>query len=339
MKSFSKTVILAVVVGCTLSGSGRLSVIVAQQPPHQNKLQNTAPDQTEGETAPQDPGDGSIPESPVRRLQSWYAHREVFPNTLVQAPNPNAQVQAPCPTQSAPAARAPFGSSINPGDVNYGGLLSAWRLELVDQTVTNLYFYVVLFLLIAVMILTAYVAYLTREKARRLRITSDIVCQLWNGWSTAHDRAMGAILEHNAWVERMDRDDNGALPSEVSEPRILRPGLIDTIGEVPATAIRFTTARNAPADEDNTSTVKSTFDSLPLSAASRFSIDSAMPTASIVRMETQLDQTLPDEPTAPSIKEQRLVAQNKALEEKIGNLQRQLNKEKERQAIAESTGE
>ena len=99
---------------------------------------------------------------------------------------------------------------INPCNVNYGGLLAAWRLAAVKETIENINFWALLFLCGSLTLATAYIAWLLHEREDRLQITGAIIAQLWNAHMFARGKALEAIEAHNKLVAEIDAEDAAA---------------------------------------------------------------------------------------------------------------------------------
>ena len=94
---------------------------------------------------------------------------------------------------------------INPDNINYGGLLSQWHLAMAQETIGNLYFYIVVVESITLLIIFLYAFHLIVERRHRLQIAGGVVTQLYNQYVLARNKAYEAIRAHNALVE--DKED------------------------------------------------------------------------------------------------------------------------------------
>ena len=94
--------------------------------------------------------------------------------------------------------------SINKDNINYGGLLAVWRIALVEETIESLYFWGLLLFCGALILESAYIAWLVHERENRLQITGTMVAELWNLYVFARSKALDAITAHNKLVSEID---------------------------------------------------------------------------------------------------------------------------------------
>jgi hypothetical protein len=105
---------------------------------------------------------------------------------------------------------------INPCNVPYGGLLAEWRLAAVQETIENVYYWGILFLIIALIISMSFNVWHIRRQDNRERIAGNIIAQLWNLHIFTRSRALAAIAAHNKLVAEIDAADaaTGAAPPQ-----------------------------------------------------------------------------------------------------------------------------
>ncbi len=152
---------------------------------------------------------------------------------------------------------------INPDNIDYGGLLSQWHIAIAQETIGNLYFYVVVVESITLLIICLYTFHLIVERRHRLHIAGGVVTQLYNQYVLARNKAYEAIRAHNALVEdKEDRLDSllcDERPPELAI-QVSRAGnpALDNSGHIinPAAASRLAQATDRPAangfrDESN----------------------------------------------------------------------------------------
>lgn len=145
-------------------------------------------------------------------------------------PAPQSARHATQAAQSRPSANVAGTSKaltkINPGDVNYGGLLAQWRIAVVQDTIESIYWWTFVVLCLGLIFSFAYNAWLLRERRVRLDITADNFAQLWNDLIHARNEALKAIEVHNRWVAEIDRKFETPALTEAS-----------TSSDAPATAL------------------------------------------------------------------------------------------------------
>jgi hypothetical protein len=91
---------------------------------------------------------------------------------------------------------------INPNDINYGGVLAVWRVAMVQETIENIYWWMVLVLLVSQTISLAYIVWLQRQRHHRLVIAGDVLAQVTNLYLDARRRVFKITGEYNELVEK-----------------------------------------------------------------------------------------------------------------------------------------
>ncbi len=154
------------------SGNQQLHDIPPQQPPAQ-------------------PGTGSSSAS-----ERWRYDPAVKPGSIAKRP-----------FLESPIERALKG--INPCNVPYGRLLDEWRAMVVQETIENVKFWLLLVLIASMMLSGSYTVWLLREREDRLQIAGGIVAQLWNAHVFARGKALEATEAHKRLVE-VNAEDRAA---------------------------------------------------------------------------------------------------------------------------------
>jgi hypothetical protein len=91
---------------------------------------------------------------------------------------------------------------INPNDINYGGVLAVWRVAMVQETIENIYWWMVLVLLVSQTISLAYIVWLQRQRRLLLLIAGDVLAQVTNLYLDARRRVFKITGEYNELVEK-----------------------------------------------------------------------------------------------------------------------------------------
>lgn len=95
---------------------------------------------------------------------------------------------------------------INPCNNDYGGLLAQWHIALAQETIANLYFYLLVLETGGIFALAMFLIEMRTERKRRLQIAGGVVAQLFNQYAHARSKAYEAIRAHNQLVE--DKEDS-----------------------------------------------------------------------------------------------------------------------------------
>jgi hypothetical protein len=91
---------------------------------------------------------------------------------------------------------------INPQDKDYGVVIEQGRIAAFEETLDNFYWRSCMVLTVLLMLATMYIVWLWRERELRLRISADIVAQLYNSHVAARAKAIETIEKHNQLVRR-----------------------------------------------------------------------------------------------------------------------------------------
>ena len=98
-------------------------------------------------------------------------------------------------------------AGINPQDNNYGAVVGAWRREVFENTLHQVYFWSLILLGMGFGISLTGNGWLLRDRERRLTISADIVTQLFNAYIGSRAKALEVIARHNALVDRYNALD------------------------------------------------------------------------------------------------------------------------------------
>ena len=113
------------------------------------------------------------------------------------------QAQAKQPTGIVETTLA----GINPQNRDYGGQVTEWRKEILEDTLHQIYFWSLILLTIGLGISIAGNGWLLRERERRLSISADVVTQLFNAYIGSRAKALEVIAKHNTLVDRCNTLD------------------------------------------------------------------------------------------------------------------------------------
>ena len=91
---------------------------------------------------------------------------------------------------------------INPDEKDYGAVVEQAHILAFEQTVEDFYWWCCMVLTVLLILAVVYIAWLWREREVRLRISGDIVSQLYNSYVTARAGAMEMIEKHNNLARR-----------------------------------------------------------------------------------------------------------------------------------------
>jgi hypothetical protein len=241
--------------------------------------------------------------------------------------------------------------NINPNDVNYGGLLALWRLQLVHDTILNANYWGVVCEGILITVLLFYIFWMRKQRAERFRMTVDMVHQLLNSRAFARFHANRVINIHNALVRNLNDEHEGKLrsgdssddlnnaPQQLAIPRTIT----GTIGDDEAAGVD----QIRPLADFQESPNPYRGSTIPLVAAAEFGVDSELVspfagkrTASVEEVLAQANAAasavdLPSDPVADEDKDakiRRLEAQVEAKEQRIRALRNNLNRNRQNEA-------
>jgi len=109
-------------------------------------------------------------------------------------------------------------AQVNPQNKDYGAIIADWRKEVFETTVNRAYLWsiVVLCLMLSVSLLGN--SWFTRDRQRRLAISSNIVVQLFNAYVGSRAKTFETIEKYNGLVERYNRlhDEKCALALQLA---------------------------------------------------------------------------------------------------------------------------
>jgi hypothetical protein len=112
-------------------------------------------------------------------------------------------------------------AQVNPQNKDYGAVIADWRKEVFETTVNRAYLWsvVVLCLMLSVSLLGN--SWLTRDRQRRLAISSNIVVQLFNAYVGSRAKGLETIGKYNGLVERYNRlnDEKCALALQLASQK------------------------------------------------------------------------------------------------------------------------
>ena len=91
---------------------------------------------------------------------------------------------------------------INPQEKDYGAVIGQGRMAVFEETVEDFYWWSCIVLTLLLMAAVMYIVWLWRQRDLRLRISGDVVAQLYNSHVAARARAMETIEKHNQLVRR-----------------------------------------------------------------------------------------------------------------------------------------
>ena len=91
---------------------------------------------------------------------------------------------------------------VNPQDKDYGAVIEQARIAVLEQTVQDLHWWYCVVSTVVLFLLVMYVVWLWKEREMRLKISADIVSQLYNSYVTARAKALDAIEAHNNLAKR-----------------------------------------------------------------------------------------------------------------------------------------
>jgi len=110
----------------------------------------------------------------------------------------------------------------NPSDVNYGAWLEQWRRVFLEATIKEPHFWYGLSVTAGVLMLMAALAKLSLDHRRSMRITEEMMADLYSHDLHSRQAAKEAITRYNQHIEQCNR------AIEASEGRDARPGWGET---------------------------------------------------------------------------------------------------------------
>jgi hypothetical protein len=240
--------------------------------------------------------------------------------------------------------------SINPNDVNYGGLLALWRLQLVHDTILKADYWGVVVEGIAITFLLLYIFWMRNQRAERFRMTVDMVHQLLNSRAFARFHANRVIRIHNELVRKLNDEHESKLRSggsnelDIAPQQLAIPRTFEITG--PEDSIEGDQIR--PLSEVHHSGNSYKGSTIPLVAAGEFSVDSELVTPFAGRGTNSVEEVLAKanaaasavdlanpEPVVGEDKDaviRRLEAQVEAKDQRIRALRNNLNRNRQNDA-------
>ena len=91
---------------------------------------------------------------------------------------------------------------VNPQNKDYGAAIEQGRIAALEQTVEDIYWWYCVVSTGVLFLLVTYVMWLWKEREMRLKVSADIVSQLYNSYVTARAKALAAIEAHNNLAKR-----------------------------------------------------------------------------------------------------------------------------------------
>jgi hypothetical protein len=91
---------------------------------------------------------------------------------------------------------------VNPQDKDYGAVIEQVRIAVLEQTVEDFYWWYCVVATGILFLLVMYVMWLWKEREMRLKVSADIVSQLYNSYVGARAKALDAIEAHNNLAKR-----------------------------------------------------------------------------------------------------------------------------------------
>jgi hypothetical protein len=118
---------------------------------------------------------------------------------------------------------------INPCDKDYGAVVQQTQIAAVEQTVEDFYWRSCMVLTVLLILAVMYIAWLWREREIRLRISGDIVSQLYNSHVTSRAKAMEMIEKHNILARRYNAkvEETATAKAEADQKEPTKDGLAD----------------------------------------------------------------------------------------------------------------
>jgi hypothetical protein len=198
---------------------------------------------------------------------------------------------------------------VNPQDKDYGAAIEQGRIAALEQTVEDFYWWYCVVSTGVIFLLVMYVVWLWKEREMRLKVSADIVSQLYNSYVTARAKALGAIQAHNDLAKRYN--------TKLLDLAAMRTAITNKEGTTAAKesieeAEKLRTKRSKPARE--TTPIETNIVGQDASGTDNLP-------------DTELEENCEGE-DVEELKERvrQLAAQQKASEQKVANLRTQLSR-------------
>jgi hypothetical protein len=327
--------------------------------------QQQQPDESNQEVqpeAPVEPVPQQIQQTPPQfhgpYRKDWGHGHEVWPGTVQQA-GTDESVCGDSRTYSRDhkAGLDGVAKSVSPNDVNYGGLLALWRLQLVHDTILKSEYWGVVCEGIAITFLLLYIFWMRNQRAERFRMTVDIVHQLLNSRAFARFHANRVIRIHNELVRKLNDEHESKLRSGGSDEFDIAPQqlAIPRAFEITGQEDSIEGDQIRPLSEVHHSGNSYKGSTIPLVAAGEFSVDSELVTPFAGRGTNSVEEVLAranaaaaavdlanSEPVVGEDKDaviRRLEAQVEAKDQRIRALRNNLNRNRQNEASTGADGE
>ncbi len=129
---------------------------------------------------------------------------------------------------------------VNPEDKDYGAAIEQGRIAALEQTVEDFYWWYCVVSTGVLFLLVMYVMWLSRERELRLKVSADIVSQLYNSYVSARAKALDAIEAHNNLANRYN--------AKLSEIAVMREARTNKEGTPAAKRVWKRLRSSAPRD-------------------------------------------------------------------------------------------
>jgi hypothetical protein len=331
--------------------------VAAQEPQQSDDTNPEAQTAAQAEPIPQQVPQAPSPNrGPYRK--DWSHGHEVWPGTI-QQPGTDESVCGDGRTYGRDRKVGLDGvaKSINPNDVNYGGLLALWRLQLVHDTILKADYWGVVVEGIAITFLLLYIFWMRNQRAERFRMTVDMVHQLLNSRAFARFHATRVIKIHNELVRKLNDEYESKLRSGGSDELDIAPQQL----AIPRRTFEITGKEDAiegdqigPLSDVHPSANSYRGSAIPLVAAGEFSVDSELISPFVGRGTNSVEEVLAkanaaasavDLPNTESVVGEdkdavirRLEAQVEAKDQRIRALRNNLNRHRQNEAGAANKG-
>jgi len=198
---------------------------------------------------------------------------------------------------------------VNPQDKNYGAAIEQGRIAALEQTVEDVYWWYCVVSTGVLLLLVMYVMWLSRERELRLKVSADIVSQLYNSYVSARAKALDAIEAHNNLANRYN-----AKLLEIAAMRVASTNKDGT-----------TAAKESMEEAEKLRTKGSKLARETTQVGTKIAGQDASCTDNVP--ESELEKDLEGE-DVEELKERirQLAAQKKASEQKVANLRTQLSR-------------
>jgi hypothetical protein len=289
--------------------------------------------------------------------KDWSHGHEVWPGTVQQA-GTDESVCGDSRTYSRDRKGGLDGvaKSVNPNDVNYGGLLALWRLQLVHDTILKADYWGVVCEGIAITFLLLYIFWMRNQRAERFRMTVDMVHQLLNSRAFARFHANRVIRIHNELVRKLNDEHESKMRSggsdelDIAPKQLAIPRTFEITG--PEDSVEGDQIR--PLSEVRHSGNSYKGSTIPLVAAGEFSVDSELASPFAGRGTNSVEEVLAkanaaasavDLPSTELVVEEdkdatirRLTAQVEAKGQRIRAMRNNLNRNRQNEAGSSNDG-